>query len=162
MRIIGIDPGYAITGWAILDQKKDKIKLVDYGAVEIKEKDFYKRVFQIANNLEKIVYKYKPVQASIEKLFFYKNIKTAVDVAQVRGAISLMFLQNNVKIYDYTPLQIKQAVTGYGRATKQQIQKMIKTLLNMDKILQPDDVADAAAIGICHLNSINFYKAVEG
>lgn len=160
-RIIGIDPGYAITGWAIIEEKGNQIQLIDKGAVRNSEKNYYQRLFQISTELEKIVYKYKPEQAGIEKLFFNKNVKTAIDVAQVRGAIALMLLENNIKIYDYTPLQVKQAVTGYGKATKQQVQKMLKVILGMAEIIKQDDTADAVAVGICHLNSMKFNE-IEG
>lgn len=160
-RFIGIDPGYAITGWAILEKKGDQIELIDKGAIQNSEKNFYKRLLQIACEIEKIVYKYKPTQAGMEKLFFNKNVKTAMDVSQVRGAIALMLLENNIKIYDYTPLQVKQAVVGYGKATKLQVQKMIKMLLNLKEILKPDDIADAAAVGLCHIYSLK-YNEIKG
>lgn len=156
IKIIGIDPGYAITGWAILEKQGEQIVLIDKGAIQNFEKNFYNRLLQIACEIEKIIYKYKPTQAGMEKLFFNKNVKTAMDVSQVRGAIAKSLLENNIKIYDYTPLQVKQAVVGYGKATKSQVQKMIKMLLNQKEIFKPDDIADAVAVGLCHLYSIRF------
>ncbi len=161
MVIIGIDPGYAINGWAVFDIKNNEPKLIDYGVIETKIKDFYERVDDICKNLKKIIKKYNPQQASIETLFFNKNAKTAINVAQVRGAIASVFLELRIKIYDYTPLQVKQAIVGYGRAEKSQIQDMLKLLLNLKTIPKPDDAADAIAIGICHINSMKFNKLVK-
>ncbi len=161
MIIIGIDPGYAITGWAVLDISDNKINPVDYGALETSKKEFHVRITEICSGLEKIIKKYKPEEAAIEKIYFSKNVKTAIDVAQVRGAIIITLCKKNIKIFDYTPLQVKQAVAGYGRAEKSQVQSMVKMLLNLDTIPKPDDVADAMAIGICHINSAKFLTAIK-
>lgn len=111
------------------------------------------RLKEICGDLEKIIRKYKPQEAAVEDIFFFKNLKTAVKVSESRGAILLTLEKLKVKITSYTPLQVKQALTGYGRAEKRQIQIMVKNILNLKKIPKPDDVADAIAIAICHLNS---------
>ncbi len=161
MTIIGIDPGYAIVGWAVFRVINNNTEVIDYGAIEIPKEDFYSRLNKICLNIEKIIKKHKPDEAAIEKLFFNKNLKTAIDVSQVRGAIASVLLKQKIKIYDYTPLQVKQALVGYGRAEKYQIQNMVKILLKLNKIPEPDDVADALAIGVCHINTSKFNNIVE-
>ncbi len=161
MIIMGIDPGYAITGWCILNKNNDKIILVDNGAILTNKKNYYIRLMEISKSVEKIIKRYKPSQASIEKIFFNKNIKTAIDVAQVRGALALILLKQRVKIFDYTPLQVKQAIVGYGQATKLQVQKMVQLLLHLTKIPTPDDVADAIAIGLCHCHSLKMNDLIR-
>lgn len=161
MIIMGIDPGYAITGWCILNKNNDKITLIDNGAILTNKKNYYIRLMEISKRIEKIIKKYKPSQASIEKIFFNKNIKTAIDVAQVRGALALILLKQQIKIFDYTPLQVKQAIVGYGQATKLQVQKMVQLLLHLTKIPTPDDVADAMAIGLCHCHSLQMNELIR-
>lgn len=161
MVIIGIDPGYAITGWAVLNQVNEKIETIDFGALDVPKKELYERMAEICSGLEKIIKKYKPAEAAIERLYFNKNVKTAIDVAQIRGAIAVTLHKKDIKVYDYTPLQVKQAVVGYGKAEKFQVQNMVKILLNLETIPKPDDVADAMAIGICHLNSSKFNTLVR-
>ena len=161
MIIIGIDPGYAITGWAVFNIINDEINPVDYGALKSSKKELHARIADICSGLERIIRKHKPEEAAIEKIYFSKNVKTAIDVAQVSGAIIITLYKKNIKIYDYTPLQVEQAVTGYGRAEKSQVQSMVKMLLKLDTIPEPDDVADAMAIGICHVNSAKFQTIIK-
>ncbi|MBU1077775.1 MAG: crossover junction endodeoxyribonuclease RuvC [Spirochaetes bacterium] len=161
MIILGIDPGYAITGWAVFSTEGDETHVLDYGAIQIEKKDLYKRMDEICSGVETVIKKYKVEQAAIEKIFFNKNIKTAMDVAQVRGAIAITLLKRKISLFDYTPLQVKQALVGYGRAEKVQIQNMVKLLLGLEEIPRPDDIADALAIGICHINSMKFNKHVK-
>lgn len=161
MTIIGIDPGYAITGWAVLKSGEPAPLLIACGALQVKEKKFYGRMMETASSLEKIIKKYKPEEAGMEKIFFNKNIKTAMDVAQVRGAMALLLLRHGVGVFDYTPLQVKQAVAGYGQAGKEQVQKMVCLLLNIKSVPGPDDVADAIAAGICHINSCRWKNITE-
>ncbi len=154
MKILGIDPGTAITGWAIISERKGEIIPLAFGHIATsKENTEEERLLEIANDLKIIVQKYQPEEASIEKIFFFKNQKTVIQVAQARGAILLTLQLNNVRVFSYTPLQVKQAITGYGRADKKQIQLMTKSLLHLEKLPKPDDVADALSIAICHLNS---------
>lgn len=145
--ILGIDPGFAITGFAILLKQKDKLKVINYGVIETSAtENFNKRLEKIFTKIDKIIKKYHPKILAIEDLFFAKNAKTAIKVGQARGVLVLCAVINKLKIYDFTPLQIKQAVTTYGRAEKMQVQKMIKMLLNLKTIPYPDDAADALAI----------------
>lgn len=158
MIILGIDPGFAITGYGIVDKQGDKYKHIAYGVITTDSKLAFQERLKITHEeLDKIIKKYNPELFSIEELFFAKNTKTAINVAQARGVIILTAIQNKLKIFEYTPLQIKQAITGYGRADKNQIQQMIKMLLKLEKIPKPDDAADALAIAITCGNS---YKSL--
>lgn len=151
MVILGIDPGYAIVGWGVLEYKANKFRVIDYGAVTTEAKTpFPLRLCDIYNDLCDIIKKYQPEVLSMEKLFYNNNAKTVIDVAQARGVITLAAQQNGLKIAEYTPLQVKQSVTGYGRAVKKQVQEMTRIILNLEKIPKPDDTADALAMAICH------------
>lgn len=151
MVILGIDPGYAIVGWGVIEYKANKFKVIDYGAVTTEAKTpFPLRLCDIYNGLCDIIKKYQPEVLSMEKLFYNNNAKTVIDVAQARGVITLAAQQNGLKIAEYTPLQVKQSVTGYGRAVKKQVQEMTRIILNLEKIPKPDDTADALAMAICH------------
>lgn len=154
MRIIGIDPGFAITGYGIVDFSNNNFKVVDYGDISTSSKDgLDKRLLKLSESLDDIIKKFKPDRMAVEELFFSKNVKTAITVGHGRGVAILMASRNFLPVFEYTPLQVKQAVTGYGRADKAQIQQMVKILLNLEKIPKPDDVADALAVAICHANS---------
>ncbi len=154
LRIIGIDPGTAITGWSILEIINDKIKTIAYGHITtFLQDDTAERLKELSNDLIKIIQKYKPVEAAIEDIFYFKNAKTIIKVSQARGAILLTLENLGISIAEYTPLQVKQAISGYGRAEKKQVQLMVKNILNLSKIPQPDDTADALAIAICHWQS---------
>ena len=154
MRILGIDPGTATTGWAIIDSQNNKTKAIAYGHIQThKDTPSTKRLKEIANDITELVKKYHPEESAVEDLFFFKNVKTVMTVSQARGAILLTLEQQNVKIAEYTPLQVKQAITGYGRADKKQIQETIKTIFNLKEIPKPDDTADALAVAFCHASS---------
>lgn len=154
MIILGIDPGFAITGYGIIEKTGSKFKYITHGAITTNAgTEFCKRLEITHKELDKIIKKYNPDLFSIEELFFAKNTKTGINVAQSRGVIILTALQNKLPIFEYTPLQIKQAITGYGRADKNQIQQMVKLLLNLKEIPKPDDAADALAIAITCANS---------
>ena len=154
MIIIGIDPGIAILGYGVLEYVNNKFKTIDYGAVITTPKNTMpERIEIIFNSLDEIFSKYKPDAVAYEELFFNQNAKTALVVGQARGAAVLAAQIKKINIFEYTPLQVKQSVTGYGRADKKQIQYMVKMLLNLREVPKPDDVADALAIGICHGNS---------
>jgi len=154
IRVLGLDPGTATTGWAILEEKAGCFKALAYGHISTLPKTpESKRIFEISTDLKKIISKYKPTEAGIEKIFFFKNQKTVIQIGQARGALLLTLEEKKVKISDYTPLQVKQAVTGYGKAEKRQVQEMVKNILNLSEIPKPDDTADAIAVAICHLNS---------
>lgn len=154
MVIMGIDPGFAITGYGIVKYEGNKFSVVDYGAVTTDAGiPLSKRLLDLHDGLEELIAKYKPQAIAIEELFFNKNIKTALNVGHGRGVALLAAARAGVEIFEYTPLQVKQSVVGYGRAEKAQIQQMVKVLLNLTKVPKPDDVADALAIAICHGHS---------
>lgn len=154
MQVLGIDPGYAIVGYGVVKYDRNKLVPVEYGAVTTKAKtEFTSRLNIIYEGICDILNRYKPDALSIEKLFFNTNTTTAIDVAQARGVILLAAKKNNVPVFEYTPLQVKQAVTGYGKATKAQVMDLTKRLLALEKVPKPDDTADALAIAICHCHS---------
>ncbi len=156
MRIIGIDPGYAIVGFGIIEYNKSRFSVVDYGAVTTPAgMHFNTRLMEIYNDLCYILDKFKPDFLAIERLYFTSNQKTAIDVAQARGIVLLAAKQRDIPVFEYTPLQVKQSVTGYGKAIKKQVQEMTRRILNLDEIPKPDDTADALAIAICHAHSYN-------
>ena len=154
MIILGIDPGFAIVGVGVIEYKGNKFSVIDHYAITTKAgQPFEERLKLIYEGIEDTIKKYKPDYMAIEELFFNNNAKTAIAVGQARGVIILGAVNNDVPIFEYTPLQVKQAVVGYGRADKSQVQKMTKSILNLSKIPKPDDVADALAIAICHAHS---------
>jgi len=156
MRILGIDPGYAILGYGVVDYIGNHFEVVDYGAITTNAKmEMPDRLCKLYSELGEIINKYKPEDASVEELFFNSNAKTAIMVGQARGVAVLACAESGLNISEYTPLQIKQALVGYGRADKKQIQYMVRLLLNLDKVPKPDDTADALAAAICHANSMN-------
>jgi len=158
MIILGIDPGTATTGYGVIENEKGKIKEIAYGCILTKSTESLEtRLITIFDELTQIIKKYKPEMVAVEELFFASNAKTAISVGHARGVILLACSKAKVPVYEYTPLQIKQAVCGYGRADKQQVQKMVKALLNLEKIPKPDDAADGLAIAICHANSFRSF-----
>lgn len=151
MRILGLDPGLAILGFGIIDTNGNKFKLVDYGIINTEpDLTFPERLKLLYDDLDFLIKRYQPDEVSIEELFFYKNVTTAIKVAQARGVQVLCCSNNELPIYEYTPLQVKQGITGYGRANKRDIQECVKSFLNMKEIPKPDDAADALALAICH------------
>ncbi|HCJ45666.1 MAG: crossover junction endodeoxyribonuclease RuvC [Candidatus Moranbacteria bacterium] len=151
MRILGIDPGTAIVGWGVIDIQGSTIKTIAFGHIETsKNLPMSKRLFEISTNLQSIIKKYQPSESAVEELFFFKNQKTIISVAQARGCILLTLENLCVNMYGYTPLEIKQALTNYGRADKAQVQLMVKTILKLATIPKPDDTADALAVALCH------------
>ncbi len=151
MRILGIDPGTGILGFGVIDIDRGKAKLVDAGVIRtpVKEDDAV-RLLTIYEELSEIIKLNKPDQMSVEKLFFARNVTTAMTVAQARGVVLLCGMQAGLKIAEYTPMQIKQAVTGYGKADKKQMQEMVRVILQLKEIPKPDDAADALAAAITH------------
>ncbi len=149
--ILGLDPGTAITGWGVINSIKKTPELKAFGSIQTDSKtDNAQRLCEIADDLEKIINQYQPDEIAIEDLFFFKNLKTAVKVAQARGVLILVSSRQKIPVFEYTPLQVKQALTGYGRADKNQVQLMVKNILKLEKIPKPDDAADALAVSICH------------
>jgi len=156
MIILGIDPGYAIVGVGVIEYTGNKFRTIDYFAITTDaHTPFEQRLKIIYEGLNDVIEKYKPDFMSIEELFFNDNAKTAIAVGQARGVIILSAVNHNVEIFEYTPLQVKQAVVGYGRADKVQVQQMTKAILNLNAVPKPDDVADALAIAVCHAHSYN-------
>ena len=154
MIIMGIDPGFAITGYGIVKYEGNKFSVLEYGAITTEASmKFSQRLLVLYDELEILIKKHKPDAISIEELFFNKNIKTALNVGHGRGVAVLAAAKSAIEIFEYTPLQVKQSVVGYGRAEKAQIQQMVKAILNLSAVPKPDDVADALAIAICHGNS---------
>lgn len=156
MRIIGIDPGTGILGFGVIDvDSSNKSKLVDAGVIRTPvHEDTSVRLLTIYDELTSLIKELKPTVMSVEKLFFAQNITTAMTVSQARGVILLCGQQNNLELHEYTPLQIKQALTGYGRADKNQIQEMVKAILGLKTIPKPDDCADALATALCCAQSM--------
>lgn len=164
MRIIGIDPGYAIVGFGVLDYAGSDFTTLEYGAIYTEAHTaFDKRLLDIYNDLKFILNKYHPDVMSIEKLYSNSNQKTVINVAEARGVITLCAAQEKIKIYEFTPLQVKQAVVGYGRAEKNQVMEMTKNILHLSQIPKPDDAADALALAICcgHASRSIAYRFME-
>ncbi|MFZ6019301.1 MAG: crossover junction endodeoxyribonuclease RuvC [Chloroflexota bacterium] len=161
MLVVGIDPGVATTGFGVVRDTVNGILLVDYGVVTTPPNlVLAQRLLLLHQELEKIIQLHRPESAAVEKLFFQKNVTTAIAVGQARGVALLTMAENQIEVSEYTPLEVKQAVAGYGSADKKQVQYMVKAILNMEVIPTPDDAADALAIAICHLHSVR-YKNLE-
>ena len=154
MRILGIDPGYGITGFGVIDADRGNSTLISCGAITTPAgADFSARLSMIYEDMKSLLEKAKPDAVAIEELFFGQNVTTGIGVAQSRGVILLAIYQAGVPVYSYKPMQVKQAVVGYGNATKHQVQDMTKRLLHLQEMPKPDDAADAIAIALCHARS---------
>ncbi len=157
MIVLGIDPGLATMGWGVLNNERGRYQTVDYGVVLTpKDETLPVRLAMLEEGVNRLIDKYKPEEIALEELFFNSNVTTAINVAQARGVILLTCVKNCGRLYEYTPLQIKQALTGYGRADKKQIQIMVKTLLKLDAVPRPDDAADALAVALTHCQTSRF------
>ncbi len=162
VRILGIDPGYAIVGFGVIDHSAGRFSLVDMGAITTEaDMPFEARIKAIYLDMCELISTYKPDEISIEKLFFNTNQKTAIDVAQARGVTILPAIMQGLPIYEYTPLQVKSSIVGYGRAEKKQVQEMVRTMLHLKEVPKPDDTADAVALAITHGLSITTRKQLE-
>ncbi|MBQ3115079.1 MAG: crossover junction endodeoxyribonuclease RuvC [Clostridia bacterium] len=154
MKILGIDPGIAIVGFGIIEYDGVNFKVVDYGTVTSPaHTPLPFRLKMVYDDMCYIIDKYKPDQVAIEELFFNNNAKTAIAVGQARGVLILAAQNKNIPVYEYTPLQVKQGVVGYGRAEKNQVQQMVKSILKLHEVPKPDDTADALAIAVCHAHT---------
>lgn len=163
VRIMGVDPGYAIVGWGVVDYTGSGFKVVDYGAVTTPaDRPFSARLEQIYSEFCALLSKHRPAGMGMEKLYFTKNVTTGIDVAQARGVLLLAARQQGLSLGEYTPLQVKQAVTGYGKAEKKQVMEMTRMLLNLPEVPKPDDVADALAVAICHAHTGSSLQAPPG
>ena len=155
MRILGIDPGYAIMGYGVIDSENGRLKAVDYGVVETNADEYLpERLERLYAGVRQLIDMYHPDCAVFEELFFYRNTTTAIAVGSGRGVALLAAQQRGIPLYEYTPMQIKLSVTGNGHADKSQVQHMVKSLLNLKIIPKPDDAADALAAAICHSSTI--------
>jgi crossover junction endodeoxyribonuclease RuvC len=153
VRILGIDPGFGILGWAVIE---DNCLIVDYGTVETpREMPIDERLFVIHTGISDVIRRYHPDHAVIEKLFFSRNITTAIDVSRASGVVLLAFREHALPFQEVTPMQVKQGVTGYGKADKKQIQEMVKKIFKLKEIPQPDDAADAIAVALCYSRELN-------
>lgn len=155
MKILGIDPGMAIVGYGLIETVNDSINLLTSGSIQTDKKlPDSKRLLEIYNDLTTVVQKYQPDCASLEELFFFKNQKTIIPVAEARGVILTVLEKLNIPTYSYTPIQVKQVLTGYGRAEKKEVEQMVRLTLQSDKLPKLDDTVDAIAIAICHSRGI--------
>ena len=151
MIVLGIDPGYAIVGWGVLEYSGSRFCVKGYGAITTPAgMDFPRRLEMIYRDMQTVLQRYHPDVLSIEKLYFTNNKTTGIDVAQARGVILLSATQTNMQVYEYTPMQVKQSVVGYGKAEKKQVMEMTRILLRLPSVPKPDDTADALALAICH------------
>jgi len=154
MIILGIDPGIAITGYGILSCENDKISILASGSIQTsKNKSTHERLVELFEDMSEIIDTYKPDIASIEQLFYFKNLKTVIPVAQARGVITMALAKKGIQIAEYTPLQVKQTITGFGRATKEEVKQMTEFALN-EKMPKLDDTVDAIAIALCHYRHV--------
>jgi len=152
--ILGIDPGLSNTGYGLIRYEKKKIELIDYGCLLTYKKDTFSiRIKKIYYKIKELIEKYNPHEVAIEEIFFNKNVRSALTVSKVHGMIAITVALIGLELYEYTPLQIKQATVGNGRAEKYQVQSMVKILLNLSEIPQPDHAADALAVAICHIHT---------
>jgi crossover junction endodeoxyribonuclease RuvC len=163
MRVLGIDPGYSLVGFSIVEEERNSYKLLKVGVVNTSdEKDFEKKLLIIFNTIDELVKEFRPEFLCIEELFFNKNVKTGIKVAQTIGVIKLVALKNNIKIVEITPLEVKKYITGTsGKHPKVQIQNLVRIILNLDDVIKPDDAADSVAIAIAGLGKIFGKSRVE-
>jgi crossover junction endodeoxyribonuclease RuvC len=163
MLVIGIDPGTAITGYGLVrEDESGGLSAVDYGVINTSSGlSMPQRLLELYRRLSEILLLHRPESGAVEKLFFQRNVRTAISVGQGRGVVLLTLAQANLSVAEYTPLEIKQAVAGYGGADKNQVQQMVRALLNLDNVPQPDDAADALAVAICHLHTYRVQTLYE-
>jgi crossover junction endodeoxyribonuclease RuvC len=160
--VLGIDPGTAITGYGLVREDEAGLTLVDYGVITTAAgQPLPERLQAIYQGLAQVAREHQPQQAAVEELFFSRNVRTALSVGHARGVTLLALADAGLAIHEYKPLEIKQAITGYGGAGKQQVQEMVRLLLNLDTVPQPDDAADAVAVAVCHIHSARMAAAIE-
>lgn len=154
LRILGIDPGIAIVGFGFVDKQGSKVIPVQYGCIQTEaHTPEEERLLHVYEGMKQLIEKYKPDAVALEKLFFNRNVTTAMTVSQARGVLVLAAVQSGLPVAEYTPMQVKQAIVGYGKAEKQQVQEMVRMFLKLQAVPKPDDVADALAVAICHAHS---------
>lgn len=160
-RVLGIDPGSRVTGYGIVEEAQGKLVSVAYGAWKLSSKEFSDRLKEIYHNIEQLIKTHKPNEVAIESLFFSKNAMSSIKLGQARGAAMTAAANQGLRVFEYAPTQVKQAVVGYGRSDKEQVQKMVFLLLGLDGKVKVD-ATDALAVAICHLNSARFRNVVTG
>ena len=162
MRVLGIDPGLATVGYGLVENSGEGLEAVDYGYISTSSKIVLpQRLLTIFRSTQLLISRFSPTVLAMEKLFFCKNTATALQVGEARGAVFTAAAEKELVVYEYTPLQVKQAVAGYGRAGKKQVQQMVCLLLKLHVALKPDDTADALAVALCHLQSARWHQLVE-
>jgi len=163
MVVLGIDPGIEKLGYSFIKSEKNNLTILSYGLITTKKEESKEiRFLQIYRDLETLLDRVKPDYIAVESLIFAKNVKTALVISEIRGIIILLSALNKIPLFEFTPLQVKMAITGYGRSSKSQIQKAVKTLLNLSEAPSPDDISDAIAVSICGVNSILFQNRIKG
>lgn len=163
MRILGIDPGIAIVGFGFIDKEGSKLTPVQYGSIQTEAgTDPGLRLKQVYEAAVQLIDKYRPDSVAVEQLFFNRNVTTAFTVGQARGVLILAAVQKGLPVAEYTPMQVKQAVVGYGKAEKKQVQEMVRMFLKLQTVPKPDDVADALAVAICHAHSSTLLQKING
>ena len=162
MLVLGVDPGTAITGYGLVQEAEGQLQAVAYGAITTpSDWTMPQRLLKIYRDLTALIREHDPTEGAVEQLFFSRNVKTALAVGQARGVALLALAEGGLPVHEYTPLQVKQSVVGYGRAEKAQVQELVKLLLGLEVVPQPDDAADALAIAICHLHSARMISLIE-
>jgi crossover junction endodeoxyribonuclease RuvC len=162
MLVLGVDPGTAITGYGLVREAEGQLQAVAYGAITTpSDWALPQRLQKIYRDLSALIREHGPTEGAVEQLFFSRNVKTALAVGQARGVVLLALAEGGLAVHEYTPLQVKQSVVGYGRAEKTQVQELVKLLLGLEVVPQPDDAADALAIAICHLHSARMMALME-
>lgn len=162
MRILGIDPGLAIVGFGFVDKEGSRLTPVQYGCIQTEaHTPEPERLLHVYEGMVQLIERYKPEAVAIEKLYFSRNVTTALPVAQARGVIVLAAVQSGLPVAEYTPMQVKQAVVGYGKAEKKQVQEMVKMFLRLSAVPKPDDVADALAVAVCHAHSYTLNSKIN-
>lgn len=164
MVVIGIDPGTATTGYGILREEIDgQLAVIDYGVIQTAaDLPMPERLLELYRQLNEIILLHRPESGAVEKLFFQRNVRTAISVGQGRGVVLLALASQGITVGEYTPLEVKQAVAGYGMADKRQVQEMVRILLDLETIPKPDDAADALAIAICHIHTAHTQRLIDG
>ncbi len=159
---LGIDPGLATMGYGLVEEKDNRLVCQEYGVLSTSsEENMPERLYSLHERTNELIKKYKPCNLAMEQLFFSKNVKTAFQVGQARGVIILAAAQNGLEVFEYSPLEIKKAITGYGQADKKQMQSLVKSILQLKEIPKPDDAADALAVAICHMQVHRLRRKME-
>lgn len=162
MLVLGIDPGTAITGYGLVREEEERLVLVDYGVIMTPSgQPLPVRLQTIYHGLASVIRHHQPQVAAVEELFFSRNVRTALSVGQARGVALLGLADAGLPIFEYKPMEVKQAIAGYGAADKQQVQQMVRMLLDLDEVPQPDDAADAIAVAVCHIHSARMKRLLE-